>query len=483
MSKKINPEKNNNDINDFDKNVFDKYSKELLDKLEKYRIKSLKTMFRNEIIVIAICFICCFFDFNFENIIEYHINDIKIFAILCLIFLIVYGSTQIKYPKKTKSKRKNNFITKSIPKLIGLTFLIAISLCFIIWTESATVYFAALNKYFYSVLIIWIICYPFSKASEFEEEEKLTKAKIFDNFSNITYASENKLFTNHELKESHIFANFEMQEIHTPEQDIKPVAADDTFLGHYKGVDFLIEEAKLIKAVVTGYNTKKRDCHIYPLYWQMPVFKGIIIGFQFNKKIKSKTLFCTKKDIYTRNNIFAPYLKALVIYLLIFLSFLYCCLDPHPNSILYKFVVGVLGLVVIYAAASFLCFVPNSIFTLLKSLKNSFDKKKLKLEKVILEDVKWASRFEAYSQDQVEARYLLTTAFMERFLNLTTAFGTNKAKCSFCDDKMIIAISTRKNLFEFGHLFKKVDGKDFYNELSSVLELIEYFKLNVYTGL
>ena len=135
------------------------------------------------------------------------------------------------------------------------------------------------------------------------------------------------------------------------------------------------------------------------------------------------------------------------------------------------------------AVPSFLCFLSDVIETIWKNIHNPFDKKKLKLEKVQLEDVKWEKRFEAYSQDQVEARYLLTTAFMERFLNLTTAFGTNKAKCSFCDDKMIIAISTRKNLFEFGHLFKKIDSEDFYNELSSILELIEYFKLNIYTGL
>ena len=68
-------------------------------------------------------------------------------------------------------------------------------------------------------------------------------------------------------------------------------------------------------------------------------------------------------------------------------------------------------------------------------------------------------------------------------MNFTTAFGTDKAKCSFYDDKIMIAISTKKDLFEFGNLFKPVSKDKFYEELNSIIEMIDYFKLDTHTGL
>lgn len=87
---------------------------------------------------------------------------------------------------------------------------------------------------------------------------------------------------------------------------------------------------------------------------------------------------------------------------------------------------------------------------------------------------------------QIESRYLVTPAFMERFLNMTTAFGTNKAKCAFCGEQIIFAITSGKDLFEPGSLFKPLtDIKNigFINELMSILEMIDYFKLDQHTGL
>lgn len=106
--------------------------------------------------------------------------------------------------------------------------------------------------------------------------------------------------------------------------------------------------------------------------------------------------------------------------------------------------------------------------------------------KIRLEDVKFAKKFKVFSEDEVEARYLVTTAFMERFLNLTTSFGAKKAKCAFFSNKVMFAISTRKNLFEFGSLFKTLEkpkNVTFFNELMSILDMIDYFKLDEKLGL
>ena len=104
-----------------------------------------------------------------------------------------------------------------------------------------------------------------------------------------------------------------------------------------------------------------------------------------------------------------------------------------------------------------------------------------------LEDPDFGKSYKAYSTDQVQGRYLITTAFMERFKNLQTSFGTEKAKCSFYEDEFMFAISTRRNLFEIGNLFKSLDDpkqmETFFNELTSIFLLVDYFKLNQKTGL
>jgi len=106
---------------------------------------------------------------------------------------------------------------------------------------------------------------------------------------------------------------------------------------------------------------------------------------------------------------------------------------------------------------------------------------------VKLEDVEFEKQFKVYSKEQIEARYIVTTAFMERLKSLETAFGSKDIKCSFFDDKIMFAIPTNKDLFELGSLFKPLNlsktVERFYDELNSVHEIINHFKLDEKTGL
>ena len=105
----------------------------------------------------------------------------------------------------------------------------------------------------------------------------------------------------------------------------------------------------------------------------------------------------------------------------------------------------------------------------------------------ILEKSQNIYKYNDYSSNQIEGRYLVTTSFMERFKTLHTAFGSNKAKCAFFDDKVMFAISTNKNLFEIGDLFHPLTDmkhiNDFMKEISAIYEIIDYFKLAEKTGL
>ena len=116
-----------------------------------------------------------------------------------------------------------------------------------------------------------------------------------------------------------------------------------------------------------------------------------------------------------------------------------------------------------------------------------------KLEPVTLEDPKFCRDYNVYSSNQTEARYLITPTFMERFRKLKVAFKTTDIACAFLKNKIIFALDVEgllglsKNLFEIDAYSAFTDGRKainiFYNELTSVLDMAAYFKLDEKTGL
>ena len=108
-------------------------------------------------------------------------------------------------------------------------------------------------------------------------------------------------------------------------------------------------------------------------------------------------------------------------------------------------------------------------------------------EKNILEDPKFCKKYYLFSEDPVEARYLVTTAFMERFKNLEKKLDTKRIQCVFYYDKIIFAINSKTNRFELADLYKKVDSpelfKTFFEEFTAIIGMIDYFKLDEKTGL
>lgn len=117
----------------------------------------------------------------------------------------------------------------------------------------------------------------------------------------------------------------------------------------------------------------------------------------------------------------------------------------------------------------------------------------LNLEPVILEDPKFCRDYNVYSSDQTEARYLITPSLMERFRKLKVAFKTTDIACAFFKNKVIFALDNEglsglsKNLFEIDAYSAFTDDREainiFYNELTSVLDMAAYFKLDEKTGL
>jgi len=109
------------------------------------------------------------------------------------------------------------------------------------------------------------------------------------------------------------------------------------------------------------------------------------------------------------------------------------------------------------------------------------------MEKVGLEDPRFAKMFDVYSTDQVEARYLLTPSFMERLLALAKAYDSTDIQCSFFDNKVFFTIPTHCNLFEPRPIYKSVlnmhDVYTFLDQAKHIFQIIDVLKLNRRLGL
>ena len=105
------------------------------------------------------------------------------------------------------------------------------------------------------------------------------------------------------------------------------------------------------------------------------------------------------------------------------------------------------------------------------------------LKHTVLEDVKFEKKFDVFTSDKIEARYLITPSFMERIKNMAVSFNAPFYSCSFYKGDIFIALETSEDLFSIGsRLFVPVDDIKQYSklcdEIISIILLIDYFKLN-----
>jgi hypothetical protein len=118
-----------------------------------------------------------------------------------------------------------------------------------------------------------------------------------------------------------------------------------------------------------------------------------------------------------------------------------------------------------------------------KNLGNIFND----LEKVDLEDIEFEKMFEVYSSDQIEARYLITTSFMERLKGLSKFFESNKVEAGFYQNELFLMFYGSRNLFEPRSLFKEVnlvaECRTVIEQMNLIFDLISFLKLDQRTAL
>jgi Protein of unknown function (DUF3137) len=96
------------------------------------------------------------------------------------------------------------------------------------------------------------------------------------------------------------------------------------------------------------------------------------------------------------------------------------------------------------------------------------------LQRVAIGDSRLEKAFEVYSNDQVEARYLIHPVFMERLLALETQFKGKKLRCAFEAGDLLIAIEGGDR-FELGSMFRPLD--DIARARAIIADIAELMRL------
>ncbi|MDQ0315014.1 DUF3137 domain-containing protein [Amorphus orientalis] len=94
-------------------------------------------------------------------------------------------------------------------------------------------------------------------------------------------------------------------------------------------------------------------------------------------------------------------------------------------------------------------------------------------ERVTLEDPEFERQFEVYSDDQVEARYLLQPRFMERLVSLAGRLNAGKRmSLAFRGNRLLVALRTDADFFEGGAVGKDATDRERAEELLREIQMI-----------
>ena len=108
------------------------------------------------------------------------------------------------------------------------------------------------------------------------------------------------------------------------------------------------------------------------------------------------------------------------------------------------------------------------------------------LHKTEFEDSKFEKKFDVWTNDDIEARYLITTAFIDRLVNLEKRFFANNIECVF-KEGFLYVIFKKKNAFDVCNINKPLADFAQFNELFeqilAIRKLIDILRLEQKIGM
>lgn len=110
-----------------------------------------------------------------------------------------------------------------------------------------------------------------------------------------------------------------------------------------------------------------------------------------------------------------------------------------------------------------------------------FQEKTLKMKRADLVDPEFEKLFDIYTNDQVEARYLIDPAMIERIKGLYEEYDGERMSAAYFDSRMLILIASRHNHFEPASIHTPATSPEsvlnMKREIAQILSIIDYLQL------
>jgi hypothetical protein len=116
-----------------------------------------------------------------------------------------------------------------------------------------------------------------------------------------------------------------------------------------------------------------------------------------------------------------------------------------------------------------------------KAAKWVLQKTNKTLKRANFVDPEFEDLFDAYTNDQVEARYLIDPKIMERYKDLHQHYNSKDMRVAYFDDKVFILIESKSKHFEPADLYTPATDEDsllqMKQEVQDILSIIDYLDL------
>ena len=106
------------------------------------------------------------------------------------------------------------------------------------------------------------------------------------------------------------------------------------------------------------------------------------------------------------------------------------------------------------------------------ALMQWFEEKKLGLQRANLVDPEFEKMFSVYTNDQVDARYLIDPVIIERFKNMAEIYSAKGITASYYDHQLLLLIPSKIDLFEPAGLEVSAEDKRSILHMEQELEHI-----------
>lgn len=288
---------------------------------------------------------------------------------------------------------------------------------------------------FAGLVYIFYMFYPFQAYCE--KTKSMVMEKLLSFWGNFNYSNGKYSVYPSDIENSELFTCYNKADI------------DDTFTGKYKNTSIAVSEHNL---------------YLHSNRGDINTFKGILILLKFNKHFTGKTVVRAKfrwVNVFWDNPLF----------MLLFGLPLLAAAFISAKTLDFGFAVHFFGIV---TGIFGLCAVLVYLFY-------SFKNKKKAKKHIVLEGIPFLRQWNVTSTDQIKARYILTPVFMENMLNVKKLFHGKHIDFSFFNDKLLIAVHTRKDMFETTSLltsalrYNKV--REVVNQLYSIFSIIDVLEL------